>query len=640
MKAQVGQPQLKILEDAKDGRTRFVELQIPVTEGPRYRIGEVNFAGNTVVKTEGLRPLFKMDEGRLVQREEHSQGLREGARGLRQHRLLRVHRHPRLRVPERSEAEWAERRLPTVRSDRSRGPAASGLRSVGQGRRRPNRSSTSRCGSEEGKQYFVNRHHLPRQHDDARQRHSTRDPAARGQRVQHGGAEVQRQAPESARLLQAARRGRDRRPEDAERPRTGDNKVDVRLKFEEQNRNQITFGAGVSQYEGFFGQLAFQTSNFLGRGETFSVSAQQGNRAKNYQVGFTEPFLFDRPITAGIDVFNQEIEYIGQFTQASTGMNTVWGFPAGPFSRIFVSYSYQRVQVKDLNPFYSQAANLANNPFLADTLLTNQGGERRISKIGPSYLYNTVDNPIFPTTGKKLTLVGGTRRVSAATASSTRPRPKASGTRRTPGGRRSACAPRSSSSIRTARSPTPSRVRERPGPADLREAVPRRRVQHPRLRHPQRRPARPQHRHRHWRQQEPAVQRGIPDQRSPGPVRLVLFADAGQVRDEGRAASRGARTSCDEIDRQRTDAGRRADALYAVPGFINRSGLRRTRSIGTTPAFKSSMGAEIRFFMPVLNVPFRLIFAANPSRTGVLDNSCSPRRSSSSGSPWGQRSRF
>ena len=92
----------------------------------------------------------------------------------------------------------------------------------------------------------------------------------------------------------------------------------------------------MSQYEGFFGQLAFQTSNFMGRGETFSVSAQQGNRAKNYQVGFTEPFLFDRPITAGVDVFNQEIQYIGQFTQASTGMNTVWGFPAGPFSRLFV----------------------------------------------------------------------------------------------------------------------------------------------------------------------------------------------------------------------------------------------------------------------------------------------------------------
>src|SRR5947208_13245692 len=33
------------------------------------------------------------------------------------------------------------------------------------------------------------------------------------------------------------------------------NKVDVKLKVEEQNRNQLTFGAGVSEFEGFFGQL-------------------------------------------------------------------------------------------------------------------------------------------------------------------------------------------------------------------------------------------------------------------------------------------------------------------------------------------------------------------------------------------------
>jgi outer membrane protein insertion porin family len=87
------------------------------------------------------------------------------------------------------------------------------------------------------------------------------------------------------------------------------------LKFEEQNRNQLTFGAGVSQFEGFFGQLSFQTSNFLGRGETFTVSLQQGSRAKNYQIAFTEPFLFDRPMTAGIDLFHREIEYIGLYTQ-------------------------------------------------------------------------------------------------------------------------------------------------------------------------------------------------------------------------------------------------------------------------------------------------------------------------------------
>jgi len=36
--------------------------------------------------------------------------------------------------------------------------------------------------------------------------------------------------------------------------------------------------------------------------------------------------------------------------------------------------------------------------------------------------------------------------------------------------------------------------------------------------------------------------------------------------------------------------------------------------------FKTSTGAEIRFFMPVLNVPFRLIFAYNPqAKTDITD---------------------
>jgi hypothetical protein len=51
-----------------------------------------------------------------------------------------------------------------------------------------------------------------------------------------------------------------------------------------------------------------------------------------------------------------------------------------------------------------------------------------------------------------------------------------------------------------------------------------------------------------------------------------------------------------------------------------------TNVIGQRSAFKTSTGAEVRFFMPVLNVPFRLIFAFNPQRGGVLDNSLQPAK--------------
>ena len=114
---------------------------------------------------------------------------------------------------------------------------------------------------------------------------------------------------------------------DVQKTPGSDNKVDVKLKLEEQNRNQLTFGAGVSEFEGFFGQMSFSTSNFMGRGESLTLSVQSGSRAQNYQLAFTEPFLFDRNITGGSNLFRRDIRYIGQFTQESTGGVLSFGFP-------------------------------------------------------------------------------------------------------------------------------------------------------------------------------------------------------------------------------------------------------------------------------------------------------------------------
>jgi outer membrane protein assembly factor BamA len=99
-------------------------------------------------------------------------------------------------------------------------------------------------------------------------------------------------------------------------------------------------------------------------------------------------------------------------------------------------------------------------------------------------------------------------------------------------------------------------------------------------------------------------------------VRLIFFFDAGQVRDFG----------------QRFGWKETITEPLAVPlpllidpyapgvGLSDPSVPRPTR-VYTASAFKSSTGAEVRFFMPVLNVPFRLIFAYDPSRAGVLDSS-------------------
>jgi len=108
-----------------------------------------------------------------------------------------------------------------------------------------------------------------------------------------------------------------------------------------------------------------------------------------------------------------------------------------------------------------------------------------------------------------------------------------------------------------------------------------------------------------------------------GPVRLVLFYDVGQVRD------RGEKFGWKEPVTQTTLPGALipfSGDLYQVLTPFTSEFDPLTTVIGERSAFKSSTGAEIRFFMPVLNVPFRLIFAANPSRGGVLDNNLQPEK--------------
>ena len=103
----------------------------------------------------------------------------------------------------------------------------------------------------------------------------------------------------------------------------------------------------------------------------------------------------------------------------------------------------------------------------------------------------------------------------------------------------------------------------------------------------------------------------------------MLFADAGQVRD------RGENFSWSEPVIQRKIGGVLQGSLLDPNTIINpfpfQPEVTRT-TVGEASAFKTSIGAEIRFFMPVLNVPFRLIFAMNPNRYGVLDNNLEPEK--------------
>ena len=47
---------------------------------------------------------------------------------------------------------------------------------------------------------------------------------------------------------------------------------------------------------------AYSTNNFLGRGETLQVQISLGNLARSVLFGYTQPYMFDRPLQFGFTV--------------------------------------------------------------------------------------------------------------------------------------------------------------------------------------------------------------------------------------------------------------------------------------------------------------------------------------------------
>jgi len=584
-KVRVGNPQVEVISTSTDGKTRDIRLVIPVDEDRRYKVGKFDIADAKALQADGLRALFKVNEGDYFDMKKLQKGMDKAKEAYGTYGFMEFTPEPELCFHgtncETGEPEGPQPGPPVV-------------------------DITMRMN--EGKQYFVNRITFvgnTTTHDNVIRREL---------RVAEGGLFNTEALKESIRRLNQL--GYFKPLEKSEdigvTPTPGqDGRVDIKLKVQEQNRNQLSFGAGVSQFDGFFGQLAFQTANFLGRGETVGISLQKGSQAENYQISFQEPYMWDRPITMGVDLYTRQYIFPSQYTQAEKGGNTVLGLPVKAYTRLFLTYSYTVVEVFNISPLYLSPAVLASSPYLRDSLLIDEGGHRTVSKISPSLVFNTVNAPIFPTAGTRYTLgfgfagLGGdtqywstqlegiwfhrlTNRMSYGL--------RAQGQYIRPFGDTSVLPIFEKYFLGGEYS-----VRG----FDIRTIGPR----------------------------DPTSNLVVGGNKSlnfnaeyyiniANPVRLVAFFDAGQVQDVGQSFV----WKEPVLSRVGTITPVLYDAFAPILGLASTTPPPPIPTVqtGETLAFKTSTGLELRFFMPVINVPFRLISSWNPSRTNVLNNNLQP----------------
>lgn len=122
-------------------------------------------------------------------------------------------------------------------------------------------------------------------------------------------------------------------------------RVNVKVKGNEVGRNDVQFGAGYSELDGFFVQGQFNTRNFLGRGNSLGVSLQFGRRSDLYSLSYTEPYFLDRRILLGASIYKSaiDVQQIGfsSYERETTGLTVSTGLGVGPFSSVSAIISFQ-----------------------------------------------------------------------------------------------------------------------------------------------------------------------------------------------------------------------------------------------------------------------------------------------------------
>ncbi len=176
--------------------------------------------------------------------------------------------------------------------------------------------------------------------------------------------------------------------------------IDAIVNVKELQRNNIQFTAGYSGYEGFFVMAGYSTVNFLGAGDNLSITLQYGKRIQNYALGITKPYIFDLPLNVGINIFSRYMIYPYLYNQASKGVDLTLGARIRGYLRGNLTYSFQDINVTQYTGGYSYYTGYYDYSGYAGYPGYGYGyGKYIVSALIPSLYRSTIDSPLTPTRG-------------------------------------------------------------------------------------------------------------------------------------------------------------------------------------------------------------------------------------------------
>lgn len=182
-------------------------------------------------------------------------------------------------------------------------------------------------------------------------------------------------------------------------------RVVLSVDVEEKSTGELQLSAGYSSLEKFILSANISQRNFMGKGQQVDVGVNYSRYSRSIQLGITEPFLFDKNIALGGQIYRRDLNSFNQlgndrrttYRQVSTGLGTQLGFPITEFLSFGTRYSLSQDKLTlDKLLFYEDLDNddttpVQCSPRLAGRYLCDEIGKRLTSSIGYSVIYDSRD---------------------------------------------------------------------------------------------------------------------------------------------------------------------------------------------------------------------------------------------------------
>jgi outer membrane protein insertion porin family len=194
-------------------------------------------------------------------------------------------------------------------------------------------------------------------------------------------------------------------------PGTDKTKIIVNVDVTERPTGLFSIGGGFSSVDSFIGTLDVSQNNFLGRGWQLALSLRGGATTQQGRISFTEPWLFDRPLSAGFDLYNTKRQYI-EYDYDTLGGGLRLSHPFAEYWRWHTGYRLSRDKISDVK----------NSD---QTFLREEVGTRVTSLVSGSLSRDSRDSVAAPSRGGQTLLnvevagLGGDSRYVKSVASTT-----------------------------------------------------------------------------------------------------------------------------------------------------------------------------------------------------------------------------